>query len=95
MRSRDIEDRASGFASTRNYPQSLLLCKVHADVRFGRNVRLGFNNVIEKGCEIGDDTLIAHNCVLRPNTKIGRRCKIGHGVVFEGDGVVEVDAHNW
>lgn len=50
--------------------------------------RFGEGVVIEDPCEIGMDTFIGNNTILRPNTKIGDRCKIGHLTVFEGNTVI-------
>jgi len=59
--------------------------RIHPGVKFGENVRIGENVVIEDGCEIGDNCLIGHNVVMRPRVKIGNNTMIGHGTVFEGD----------
>ncbi len=64
--------------------KNLLEQQIHPGTKFGKNVRLGFGVVIEEGCEIGDDTMLANYCVLRPFTKIGKNCKIGHFFVSEG-----------
>jgi UDP-2-acetamido-3-amino-2,3-dideoxy-glucuronate N-acetyltransferase len=69
----------------RNRYVPLLNEAIHPEVRFGRNVRLGFGVVIERGCTIGDNTIIGHYSVLRPNTHIGSDCVIGHMTVFEGN----------
>jgi UDP-2-acetamido-3-amino-2,3-dideoxy-glucuronate N-acetyltransferase len=50
--------------------------------------RLGKYVVIEEPCEIGEGTVVGHGCVFRPNTKIGRDCKIGHLTVSEGNNSV-------
>lgn len=52
---------------------------------------MSIGQVIEEGCEIGEDTFIGNYVVMRPNTKIGKRCKISHFAVFEGDIVVGDD----
>jgi len=39
-------------------------------------------SVIDKGCEIGDDTKIWHFTHIMPNTKIGSRCNIGQNCVI-------------
>lgn len=58
---------------------------IHPETKFGENVRLGYGVIIEKDCEIGDNTFIGHHTVLRPRTKIGKNCVIGHLTVFEGE----------
>lgn len=58
---------------------------IHPEVKFGKKVQLSHYVVIEKSCEIGDETFIGNFCVLRKGTKIGKHCVIGHGTVFEGD----------
>lgn len=58
--------------------------RIHHEVKIGRNVRIGYGTVIENGCSISDNVLIAHLCVFRPDTHIGLNSVIGHGVVFEG-----------
>lgn len=40
--------------------------------------------IIEEGCAIGEDVFIGHYCVIRPQTKIGDRTKIGHLTIIEG-----------
>jgi acetyltransferase-like isoleucine patch superfamily enzyme len=58
---------------------------ISIDVRFGKNVRVGFNVVIDPGCVIGNDVFIGHNSVIRDNVKIGDNSIIGHLVVIESD----------
>jgi len=61
---------------------------IHPETKFGKNVRLGYGDVIEKDCKIGDNTFIGHHTVLRPGTKIGNDCVIGHLTVFEGKCII-------
>ena len=65
--------------------RKLLDSCIDESTEFGENVKLGFGVVIEKNCKIGNNTMIGHYSILRPNTIIGDDCKIGHFVVFEGD----------
>jgi len=58
---------------------------IHGSVTFGKNVRLGENVVIDKGCSLGDDVFIGHNCVIRSGVKIGSGSVIGHLVMIERD----------
>lgn len=41
--------------------------------------------IIEEGCSIGKNTMVAAYAVLRPNTIIGDDCKIGIHAVLDGD----------
>ena len=68
----------------REYPQQPI-CTLHDSITVGRNVKVGDYCVIEKDCVIGDDTIIGNSTVLRPGTKIGSKCIIGHLTVFEGE----------
>lgn len=56
---------------------------IHWSVRFGKNVRVGENVVIDDGCSIGDDVFIGHGTVIRSDVKIGSGSIIGHLVVIE------------
>ena len=58
---------------------------IHFSVRFGKNVRVGHNVVIDEGCSIGDDVFIGHNAVIRSGVKIGAGSVIGHLVMIERD----------
>jgi acetyltransferase-like isoleucine patch superfamily enzyme len=57
---------------------------VAADVRLGRNVRLGrFINLY--GCTVGDDTKIGAFVEIQKNAVVGRRCKVSsHTFICEG-----------
>ena len=57
---------------------------VAADVRLGRDVKLGkFINLY--GCEIGDETKIGAFVEIQKNATVGRRCKISsHSFICEG-----------
>jgi len=54
-------------------------------VKIGKNVRLGFNVVLEEGCEIGDNCIIGHNVVFRHHTIVGHDSVVSHQCVSEGD----------
>ncbi len=54
--------------------------------RIGRNVTIHAGVVIEKKCEIGDDTIIGCNTVIRQGTIIGKSVKIGANNTIGGDG---------
>lgn len=54
------------------------MCSVHPDVHFGKNVWVGRNVIIEKGCQIGDNTRILHQSIIRANCKIGKNCLVSN-----------------
>jgi acetyltransferase-like isoleucine patch superfamily enzyme len=58
---------------------------ISMDVKFGKNVRVGFHVVIDPGCVIGDDVFIGNNTMIRSNVKIGAGSIIGHLVMIESD----------
>lgn len=60
-------------------------CPIHWSVRFGQNVRVGENVVIDEGCSIGDGVFIGHNTVIRSGVNIGPYSVIGHLVMIERD----------
>lgn len=53
--------------------------------RFGENVKVGFNVVIDKDVTIGNNVFIGHNTVIRNGVKIGNNTVIGHLVMIESD----------
>jgi len=61
---------------------------IHQSVSIGDGTRIGYNVVIEEGCEIGENCFIGHGTVLRPRTKIGNDVVVGHLCVFEGDSTI-------
>lgn len=50
------------------------------------SVRLGDNVIIEKGCIVGENTIIEANVVLHSGTKIGKNCRIRANSCIGGDG---------
>lgn len=56
---------------------------IHTSVVMGKNVKIGFNTVIEEDVKIGNNTFIGHNVVIRSGCRIGKDTVIGHGVVME------------
>lgn len=64
---------------------------IHHDVKFGKDVRVGFHVVIDPGCIIGNNVFIGHNSIIRDNVKIGDNSVIGHSVVIESD--TEIGKH--
>ncbi|MEP7327312.1 MAG: acyltransferase [Gemmatimonadota bacterium] len=61
-----------------------LLCRIAADVKLGRNVRIyAFVNLY--GCEIGDETSIGTFVEIQKGARIGARCKVqSHTFICEG-----------
>jgi UDP-2-acetamido-3-amino-2,3-dideoxy-glucuronate N-acetyltransferase len=59
-------------------------CRIAADVKLGRNVRIyAFVNLY--GCEIGDDTRLGTFVEIQKGAKIGDNCKISsHTFICEG-----------
>jgi UDP-3-O-[3-hydroxymyristoyl] glucosamine N-acyltransferase len=76
---------------------------VHPEAKLGRNVSLGKNVVISKGCIIGDNTKIFHNTVLYEDVEVGseclifsnisirEKCKIGNRVIIHSGTVIGSD----
>lgn len=54
-------------------------------VRFGKNVTLGYNVVIDEDCVIGDGVFVGHGSVIRNKVQIGKNSIIGHNVVIESE----------
>ena len=44
--------------------------RIDPSTRFGKNVRLGEGVVIERGCRIGNNTIIGHYCTISPGVQI-------------------------
>lgn len=54
--------------------------------KYGENVSIGKNVVIEDGVIIGSNTIIEHNVVIHSGTVIGECCIIRSGAVIGGEG---------
>ncbi|MBD1580942.1 UDP-3-O-(3-hydroxymyristoyl)glucosamine N-acyltransferase [Pseudoalteromonas sp. S16_S37] len=54
--------------------------------KYGENVRIGKNTVIENGVVIGSNTVIEHNVVIHTGTVIGAHCVIRSGATIGGEG---------
>lgn len=54
--------------------------------KFGENVTIGNNTVIEDGVIIGSNTIIEHNVVIHTGTVIGEDCIIRSGATIGGEG---------
>jgi len=76
---------------------------VHKDAKLGKNVSLGKNVVVSRGCTIGDNTKIFHNTVLYDNVEVGsnclffsnisirENCKVGNRVIIHSGVVIGSD----
>ena len=67
---------------------------INATVKFGKNVFIGHNVVIEENCVIGNDTSIGHNTVIMRDTQIGNNCVIGSNNTIGGIGFGYVKNEN-
>ena len=61
---------------------------IHYGTKFGKNVVLGFNVIIDENCLVGDSVFIGHNTVIRSGVKIGNGSVIGHLVMIESDTII-------
>jgi UDP-3-O-[3-hydroxymyristoyl] glucosamine N-acyltransferase len=59
---------------------------IDSTVVIGKNVAIRAGVVVERNCEIGDDTTIDSNTVVKKGTIIGRRVKIGANNTIGGVG---------
>jgi UDP-2-acetamido-3-amino-2,3-dideoxy-glucuronate N-acetyltransferase len=57
----------------------------HSSVKIGKGTKIEPTAVLQEGCEIGIDCFVGHYTIMRPNTIIGNRTKVGHLCVFEGE----------
>jgi len=55
-------------------------------VKFGKNVSIGCNCVIEDGVLIGDNSIIEHNVVIHKNSNIGKNAFISSGTIIGSEG---------
>jgi acetyltransferase-like isoleucine patch superfamily enzyme len=53
--------------------------------KFGENVRIGENVIIDPGCTIGNNVFIGNNTMIRSGVEIGDNSIIGHLVMIESD----------
>jgi len=58
---------------------------IHPSFKHGKNLKMGYNNVIEEGVEVGDDVDIQNFVLLKKGTKIGNNCYIDSYVLSSGD----------
>ncbi len=76
---------------------------IHPEAQLGKNVAVGKNVVLSKGCRIGDNTKIFHNTVLYEDVEVGsdclifsnisirEKCKIGNRVIIHSGTVIGSD----
>ena len=55
---------------------------VHPNARIGKNVKFGYNCIIESGAEVGDNVTIGHNVIIYEDSIIGNGCIIHDNVVI-------------
>jgi len=60
--------------------------QISEKVKFGKNVSIGCNCVIEDGVLIGDNSIIENNVVIYRNSKIGNNAFISSGVIIGSEG---------
>ena len=58
---------------------------VSFNAKFGENVTLGHNVIIDDYCEIGDNVFIGSDVKILPNVRIGNNVVIGTGSVVTKD----------
>jgi acetyltransferase-like isoleucine patch superfamily enzyme len=61
---------------------------IHFETKFGKNVRIGSNVIIDAGCQFDDDVFIGNLSMIRSNVRIGKGSIIGHLVMIESDTVI-------
>lgn len=59
---------------------------IDSSVKIGKNVTIHAGVVLEKNCEVGDETTIDSNTVVKKGTIIGRGVKIGANNTIGGNG---------
>jgi len=69
-----------------NHPLIGLGSQISEKVKFGKNVSIGCNCVIEDGVLIGDNSIIENNVVIYRNSKIGNNTFISSGVIIGSEG---------
>ncbi len=84
------------FATERKLPEVGAGTYISPEVKIGKNVKIGYNCVIDGDITIGDNTVIYHNVTLINRINIGKNCTIQSNVVMGHDdyGYVEDENHN-
>ena len=77
MNNNDMYDR--GFKKIRTDDP------ISFESKFGKNVKIGFNVIIDAGCKIGNNVFIGNNTMIRSGVSIGDDSIIGHLVMIESD----------
>lgn len=57
---------------------------VHHSFKHGKNLKIGYFNVIGEDVEVGDDVEICNFVLLKANTKIGNNCYVDSYVLSSG-----------
>ncbi len=65
--------------------------QVNPDTQLGENVGIGAYAIVEKGCEIGENTRIYPHVYIGENVKIGKNCVLYSGVRIYSDCVLGDD----
>ncbi|GHS93134.1 UDP-3-O-acylglucosamine N-acyltransferase [Planctomycetales bacterium] len=76
---------------------------IHEKTKFGKNIKIGANAVVERFVEIGDNTVIGAgavigencrigaDCVIYPNATIYYGCVVGDGCIIHAGAVIGAD----
>lgn len=64
---------------------------IAADFQHGKNLKMGYNCVIQEGCVVGDDVTIEHFVLLKAGTIIGSRVFVDSYVKSSGDNLIGDD----
>jgi len=59
---------------------------IHPGAWFGNNIKVMHFVVIEDGCYLDDGCFVGNHVTIREDCRFGKKCVIGHGVVFEAHG---------
>jgi acetyltransferase-like isoleucine patch superfamily enzyme len=64
------------------------LSVVHSSFRYGKKLKFGYFNVIEKGCVVGDNVNIQNFVLLKSSTQIGSDVYVDSYVRSSGDNII-------
>jgi len=68
---------------------------IREETTLGKNVFIGINSIIYRGCQIGNASNIYHGVVMRENMDVGNQTNIGHYCVVEGYGKIGSNCSIW
>lgn len=66
---------------------------IHHSVKFGKNVVVGMNVIIEENVTIRSNAFLAHNINIRPNAVIGKNVQLRSFVHVDPDAVIGDNTH--